>query len=309
MAVNALRHLVRLGLTAADPNRLAEFYEAAFGFTRLGDAQMDAEAAECLYGVPCGPVRYLRLGLGGQEIELVGFARGGAPYPDAVPGWSPLFQHFAMVVADMPAADARLRALNGWHPISQGGPQRLPERSGGVTAYKFRDPEGHPLELLAFPPGGTPEPWQHGAEGAVFLGIDHTAISVSDTARSRTFYEEFGFRVSTQSHNHGPEQARLDDLDAADVAVTGLNLPDQAAPHVELLGYHGAFDRSAAPPACNDVASARIVFEADTHALRAICTAHAARLISTGLVRLPDGASAVILRDPDGHAVMLTTPA
>lgn len=36
---------------------------------------------------------------------------------------------------------------------------RLPESSGGVTAFKFRDPDGHPLELLAFPDGKVPSRW------------------------------------------------------------------------------------------------------------------------------------------------------
>ncbi len=40
------------------------------------------------------------------------------------------------------------------------GPERLPARSGGVSAFKFRDPDGHPLELLAFPPEAVPPIWR-----------------------------------------------------------------------------------------------------------------------------------------------------
>ena len=102
-------------------------------------------------GKPDATVRLLTLRLGEQEIELVGFHAVGRSFPP-VAGWSPLFQHFAIVVADMAAAYAQLRAQPGWSAISIGGPQVLPPASGNVTAFKFRDPEGHPLELLAFSP-------------------------------------------------------------------------------------------------------------------------------------------------------------
>ena len=91
----------------------------------------------------------------------------------------------------MPAAYARLAAQPGWNTISTDGPQVLPASSGGVTAYKFRDPEGHPLELLAFPPDAIPARWQKvSATGC--LGIDHSAISVVDTDQSIKFYERLG---------------------------------------------------------------------------------------------------------------------
>ena len=43
-----------------------------------------------------------------------------------------------------------------FRPISPDGRVRLPDNSGGVTAYKFRDHDGHPLELLEFPQGRIP---------------------------------------------------------------------------------------------------------------------------------------------------------
>jgi hypothetical protein len=70
------------------------------------------------------------------------------------------FKHIAIVVADMESAYLRLRACQGWTAITRPAPQRLPANSGGVTASKFRDPEGHPLELLAFPPNNMPSRWR-----------------------------------------------------------------------------------------------------------------------------------------------------
>src|SRR6185437_7440320 len=133
----------------------------------------------------------VELRLGGQTIRLIGTQPGGRPYPADVAGWSPLFQHIAIVVADMARAYTHLCTIPGWQPISTSGPQLLPVASGGVSAFKFRDPEGHPLELLAFPSNAVPEPWRAPAQD-IYLGIDHSAISVSNTAISVDFYESLG---------------------------------------------------------------------------------------------------------------------
>jgi hypothetical protein len=62
-------------------------------------------------------------------------------------------------------------------------PQRLPDwnkSAGGIEAYYFKDPDGHPLEILHFPPDKGDPKWQK-PNGRLFLGIDHTAIAVHDT--------------------------------------------------------------------------------------------------------------------------------
>ena len=118
------------------------------------------------------------------------------------------FQHFAIVVSDMDLALAQLRGAPGWTPISIGGPQRLPQRSGGVTAFKFQDPDGHPLELLAFPEHAVPPHWTERSAYGIFLGIDHSAISVRDTAISTAFYQSLGFsrhRPDVQSRRGASE--------------------------------------------------------------------------------------------------------
>ena len=75
--------------------------------------------------------------------------------------------------------------------------------------------------------------------GALFLGIDHSAISVSDTSVSKAFYAQLlGMIESGHSLNKGPAQARLDGLDDPVVDVTALQPTGQATPHLELLGYH-----------------------------------------------------------------------
>ena len=135
----------------------------------------------------------------------------------------------------MAAAYARLVAM-GIEAISEGGPQHLPKRNGGVTAFKFRDPDGHPLELLHFPPGQGRAVWHQGAVGP-FLGFDHSAIGVADTARSLRFYRSLGFRVAARSSNYGAAQDALDGLVPARAGITGLRPRAEQGPGLELLAY------------------------------------------------------------------------
>jgi catechol 2,3-dioxygenase-like lactoylglutathione lyase family enzyme len=228
----------------------------------------------------------ITLNLGREIIELVQFDLPGEPYPYASSSSDLAFQHFAIVVADMMRAFRRLSTVAGWTPISIGGPQRLPASSGGVMAFKFRDPEGHPLELLAFP-GDVRSNWPAVSSDEICLGIDHSAISVSDSAASIAFYQNLGLCVSARSFNHGCEQQRLDGVPDAQVDVTALT-PRCPTPHLELLCYRRAQQLLSPIRRSNDIASSHLFFE--------LCTG------STAV----DGQVMVrSMRDPDGHAFLI----
>ncbi|MFZ0079067.1 MAG: VOC family protein [Trebonia sp.] len=178
------------------------------------------------------------LRLGRERIELLEFTdSAGRPYPPGSTSTDLWFQHMAIVVNDMGQAYLRVMANRRFRPISRSGPVRLPDDSGGVTAFKFRDHDGHPLELLAFPEGHVPGQWRTANGAGCFLGVDHTAIAVSDWARSARFFGSvFGFGTGTRTENRGREQADLDDVDDVHVSVTRL-APDLPAPQLELLHY------------------------------------------------------------------------
>ena len=117
------------------------------------------------------------LRLGRERIELLEFTdSAGRPYPPDSTSTDLWFQHMAIVVNDMTDAYQRVMANRRFRPISRNGPVRLPDSSGGVTAFKFRDHDGHPLELLAFPEGRVPGAWRTANGTGSFLGVDHTAI-------------------------------------------------------------------------------------------------------------------------------------
>ena len=258
--------IAAIQLVCRDVAATAAFYRAAFGCTSS----------------PSPP----DLMLGEQSIELVATKSASRIF---APANSTAFQHFAIVVSDIDKAMQKLSGCQGWIPISRAGPQVLPPASGGVTAFKFRDPEGHPLELLWFPDGARPPAWSD-SRPATFLGIDHSAITVADTARSVAFYQELGFFVLSRQVNRGSEQERLDDLDGAVVEVTGLASPTGAAPHLELLCYQKP-NVIAEVAAMDDPRSTRLILEGGAATVEPI---------------RPSGHSIVdetCMRDPDGHVL------
>ncbi|WP_407529018.1 VOC family protein [Methylobacterium oryzisoli] len=286
--------LAAVRMIAREPERLADFYVDAFGFARVPTRDDPARLA-ALFGV--ARVESVTLRLGTQELMLVGTTPHGRPYPDGTDAADTLFQHIALVVPDMAAAMRRLEAVGGFRPISD-GPQVLPPNTGGVTAYKFRDPEGHPLELLQFPPGGAPPAWTEMPPGATCLGYDHSAIVVMDTAASIAFYERLGFVQRGGSLNTGREQERLDAVPGARVEVTALGSRPRP-PHLELLAY-GPGTRCTG---CADVDVAA------TQLVLALPDAAAFRAVLTDLGAAPvDPGSGALVRDPDGHRLVLHSP-
>jgi len=136
----------------------------------------------------------------------------------------------------MDRAYARLREAKVQH--ASPAPQRLPDwnpKAGGIRAFYFRDPDGHFLEVLWFPAGKGDPKWQ-AATSRLFLGIDHTAIVVGDTAASLRYYRDvLGLQVAGESENFGPEQERLNNVFGARLRITTLRAA--AGPGVELLEY------------------------------------------------------------------------
>ncbi len=271
--------IVRISRVVADLDCAVAFYRDGLGF-RLASRGPGDPAMPAMLGSPGASAEQAVLRLGGEEVALVRFDPPGAPYPADSRSNDLWFQHLAIVVDDMAAAWRQLTAQSP-RPISTNGPERLPPRNGSVSAVKFRDPDGHPLELIHFPPGQGRPVWQRraGTGSGPFLGIDHSALAVASTARSLRFYRRLGFRVAARSWNDSPAQSRLDGLHGARVRVTGLRLPSPSGPGLELLRYMPP--GRPAPPVVP------------------------ARALLTDWVTLSAG-PAGLLRDPDGHIMLLT---
>jgi len=292
--MSSVDRLERITLICAAPLRLADFYATALGFRQTAIRYFEDPALAQMLGLPAARAQIVTLQLGEQHLELMAIEPRGHAYPANISGTSGLFQHFAILVEDIERAMQCLRADSRWTAISTGGPQRLPAASGGVTAFKFRDPEGHPLELLA-------APGPCARQGAPSR-IDHSAISVACDARSTAFYERLGLERRGGSLNIGPEQARLDGIPDARVAVTALSPALHSVPHLELLCYGEQFV-PAAPTSPNDIAATWLVFTVGSEA--ALTPLLRAAGAAPEPVRFADGTVRSLLRDPDGHWLCL----
>jgi catechol 2,3-dioxygenase-like lactoylglutathione lyase family enzyme len=293
-----------IGITVADMTVSRAFYRDVLGFTVVDERRLRGEVWERLHGVAGADLHVVRMRLGAEEIELTEWrAPRGRPVPADSRSHDAWFQHIAIIVRDMDEAHRWLRG-HGVAGISP-APQRLPDwnvAAGGIEAFYFRDPDGHPLEILKFPPDKGDARWHRATTGR-FLGIDHTAIVVRDTAASlRLYRDHLGLRVVGRSENWGPEQAKLNDVAGAHLRITTLRAA--AGPAVELLDYlqPGGGRPARADARANDLAHWQIVFVGAVPAVMA--GAAPLGLTARGPV-LIGGAPTAVLRDPDGHALQI----
>jgi catechol 2,3-dioxygenase-like lactoylglutathione lyase family enzyme len=294
--------LLRIALNVADLARARAYYCDALGFATVRADEPVADWTRLLADEEVR-VRTARLRLGRQELELVEYDPPGVEYPPGSSAADLWFQHVAIVTHDIATAYRRLNRY-GATEITQGGPQRLPPAVGAVAAFKFRDPEGHPLELIQFPRGvGDPE-WQS-ASGGPTLGIDHSALSVGDAERSLAFYGCLGLDARARQVNSGPEQDRLDGLSNVVVDVIGLQPAAERTPHVELLCYSTPRGRPCNPSCrARDIANSRLIVQVED-LIGLVQALGSLGCVASPVVELASKVHAALVQDPDGHAVVL----
>ncbi|MEL6334395.1 MAG: VOC family protein, partial [Cyanobacteria bacterium J06626_26] len=227
-----------IALTVADADQATAFYTQAFGCAVLFDQVFEAGSYARLSQRTPGPVRIVTLRLGDEYVELIQYLGiEAAPIPADSRSHDLWFQHMAIVVSDMELA---YRHIQSFEIISiSPAPQTIPPENSaasGVRAFKFRDTDRHSLELIWFPEDKRRDKWQNPG-GRLFMGIDHSAIAISATAHSLSFYQEtLGLETVGRSNNTGSVQAALDGLPIADVKVTSLQ-SSQPKVGIELLDY------------------------------------------------------------------------
>jgi catechol 2,3-dioxygenase-like lactoylglutathione lyase family enzyme len=299
-----------VGFTVADMDRALAFYTRILPFVKVSEQEVSGRPFELLSGLFGARARVARLRLGAEEIELTEFlAPKGRPLPADLRANDRIFQHFAIVVSNMTAAYEVLRQHGVEHAST--GPQRLPDwnpNAGGISAFYFRDPDRHFLEIINFPPGKGAAVW-HRDTRDVFLGIDHTAIVVDNTDESLRFYRDtLGLQVAGESENYDVEQEHLNNVFGARLRITALRAAH--GPGIELLEYLAPRDGRPAPQDlhANDIAhwqTSLIVRQLDP--LVALARDHRVTLVSPGPVEVASifatTRSASLARDPDGHGM------
>src|SRR5687767_4136379 len=300
-----------IGVTVSDLERSKAFFQDVLSFTFEREFESAGREVELLTGVFGARTKTARLRLGQETIELTEFlAPRGRPYPADTRGNDQWFQHIAIITSDMAAAYRRLRERGVAHAST--GPQRLPDwnpNAGGISAFYFRDPDGHFLEILQFPAGKGDARWQD--RRSLFLGIDHTAIVSRDTETSLRFYRDgLGMTVAGGAENYGVEQEHLNNVFGVRLRITTVKAA--RGPGVELLEYLAPRDGRPAPLdlKANDLAhwettllttEPRRVFEVLPQRVLSLVSP-----VSVTLPARPPGLPpAVIGRDADGHRLRL----
>jgi catechol 2,3-dioxygenase-like lactoylglutathione lyase family enzyme len=303
-----VRAVESVAMTVGNLDASRAFYEDVLNFKFVSETEVSGEEYEHLYGVFGVRLRIVTLKLGDETLQLEQFlAPQGRPFPADSRSNDAWFQHVAIIVSDMDRAFAWLRE----HRVTfaSTGPQSLPlsnKQAAGISAFYFRDPDGHYLEVLHFPDDkGNPKWHQHG--GQLFLGIDHTAIVVADTESSLKFYRDtLGLAIVGTSENYGTEQEHLNNVFGARLRITTLHAA--RGPDVELLEYVTPRDGRAMPidTRTNDVWHWQVNFTADVDAIERDVRANHYRMISPGIVT-EDGRKTIgiMIADPDGHTSLL----
>ena len=305
-AVVAAQAVDSIGVTVSDLERSTAFFRDVLSFTVEREFESSGREVELLTGVFGARTKTARLRLGRESIELTEFlAPRGRAYPADTRGNDQWFQHIAIITSDMDAAYRRLRERGVTHAST--GPQQLPDwnpNAGGISAFYFRDPDGHFLEILQFPLGKGEPRWQE--KTALLLGIDHTAIVSRDTDRSLRFYRDgLGMTIAGGAENHGVEQEHLNNVFGVRLRITTLKAAQ--GPGVELLEYLAPRDGRPAPLdlKANDLAhwQTTIVAAAPAALLR---STFGGWLVSPDVVTPPslfNFARGLLVRDPDAHGV------
>jgi catechol 2,3-dioxygenase-like lactoylglutathione lyase family enzyme len=225
------------------------------------------------------------------------------------------FEHMAIVVRDMDAAykilqDNNVRQISAY-PITI--PPSNPG-AAGIKALKFHDPEHHDLELIYFPSGKGDASW-HRPSNRLFLGLDHTAMTIAGTDAAVAFYRDLlGFKVGTVTFNTGTTQEVLDGLFNDTCLVTPV-LPLSAPPHIEFLDYKTPPGGRPLPgdTKANDLWYWQTTLVTkDLAGLTDRLRKSGAPFVTPEVVTIPSDAQprlgfrrAIIVRDPTGHALRL----
>lgn len=300
-----------IGLTVIDAEKSKDFYTKALLFEPVSDITVEGKYSE-LEGVSDIKIRIVTLQLGDETIELMQYLDiEGKPIPPDSQSNDLWFQHMAIVVNDMDRAYEHLQSFT-IEPISD-EPQTIPQSnqaSAGVRAFKFKDINGHNLELIWFPSDKGQDKW-HTNDERLFLGIDHSAIAIANTEESLKFYRDIlGMQVEGGSLNQGETQAHLDGLAEAEVKVTPLR-PKQAGVGIELLNYIKPGNGRPIPnnqKSC-DIAHMQVELVVDDIEKAVdILKQNQVEFVSPKLVKFPDAdffRQGCLIKDPDGHAMLL----
>jgi catechol 2,3-dioxygenase-like lactoylglutathione lyase family enzyme len=300
-----------VGMTVANMEQSIKFYSEVLSFQKIKDLEVAGEDWSKLQGVFGLRMRVVQMQLGSEIIALMEYLTPqGRPIPLDSRSNDRWFQHIAIVVKDMDKAYQRLRQYGVKHTSTS--PQTLPEnlKSAGVEAFYFKDPDGHNLELITFPPDKGDPKWLEETD-KLFLGIDHSAVGVKDAQASFGLYRDrLNLELAGDVENYGIEFEHVTCVFNSRVHVNSLKGSEGIG--FELLEYIAPTDGKNMPVdsrACDLWHYQTIIYVTDLASLEQKLRSAPCQFISPGIVKMSSNelgfSQALSIRDLDGHVLHL----
>jgi len=145
--------LSHTGVVVKNMENMIAFYRDTFGFQIALDTQVSGKETDEIVNFPVERERIVLMSLGTMQIELLEYRPSGRGYPGDYKSNDLFGVHLAFQTDDMERDSAMLKT-KGVEIISKGGFQTIPQDHpvfAGTKVLYFRDPEGHPLELIQMP--------------------------------------------------------------------------------------------------------------------------------------------------------------
>jgi catechol 2,3-dioxygenase-like lactoylglutathione lyase family enzyme len=318
LSLNAqIQSVEKVTVTVSDVDSVKSFYKDALGAKEIKTTVFAKNELGALFNIDDATVvvKTVLLQIGNEFVELQSFKGKkitSLPIPEDSKSNDLWFQHIAIVVPNMQKAFDVIKQKMAVYVST--APQTLPAylpAAAGISAFYFRDPDGHNLEVINFPKGKGNPKWQADT-AATFAGIDHTAIGVSNTDAQYKFYKDIlGMNIGGHSENYGTEQEHLNQVFGARLWITGMQAPKGFG--IEFLQY-------LAPPGGRKYPEKTNVYDLchwhttvkvnDIDDVYKKCVAAKCKIVSKGLIifqtdNIPYN-KAFLVRDADGHAVLVT---
>lgn len=299
-----------ISITVKDLGKSLDFYTKVLPFKHIGTEEFYGVESELLMNQFGIRYKIAHLQLGEEYVDLIDYlTTGGRSIPEVQKSNDLSFQHIAIVVKDMDKAFAWL-AQQSIEYVST-GPQTIPasnKAAAGVRAFYFHDPDHHNLELIFFPKGKGDPRWQK-PDAELFMGIDHSAIGIRQTDSSLKFWQSLlGLTKKGESHNMGTEQAHLNNVEHAELLITGLGAAEKGI-GVEFLQYlqPGPGQPYPIDTRCDDLWNWFIRISCDDATLLYEQLKLSKSWMVSKQVIHQHGLKQFIARDPDGHAIWFTS--
>ena len=217
-----------VSITVSDLDQSIKFFNDVLSFKTISIDTLQSQDLNDLFGVDYEGLKIKKgkMQIGNEYLELIEYMQPtkGREIPLDSKSNDLWFQHIAIVTNDMDKAYSVLKKHKVIHVSTM--PQELPDyipAAAGIKAFYFQDPDGHNLEVIYFPKDKGNPKWQTIKSDSPFIGIDHTAIGISDTDKSTDFYSDvIGLKVAGNSVNYGSEQEHLNQVFGAHLLITGL---------------------------------------------------------------------------------------